>query len=797
MAESVDIVVRTTGADTAASQFNKLSDAADKSAGSVQKVQTQSDALTNALGFLQGALLAIGAGELIRGYTDLADTFQGIVSRLKLVTTNADELVATEQKLLDVANETRGSFEGTANLYTKLASQTSQLGIDQKDLIPAITTVNQLIAISGATATEAKAGLLQFSQGLASNRFQGDELRSVLENLPALGQAIAKGLGTTTAGLRAMGKEGQLTTKLVLDALAKSAPEIAKQFQAITPTIGQAFQVLKNNVLQMVGVFDQVNSVGNRFASVILFVANNIQNFVKAIGVAIFTMGAFYAGLYIESAWAAFGAAVASANARLLAYVVAAEAAGVQTTILQRIMVTFAPIINGTTGLLRTLWAVMAANPITAIITILAAAAAAVYMFGNQIKLTSNGSITLLGALVGSFNFLLAKLQAVWSFVINFFAPAFRFVGTVVSETFQLILDGAQKVVDFLAQFIPSLTGISDTVKAWSADWVKAMQDASKATEDTTLKAKDFGKGFKDAADTITGQGGVVPALQKLTEEERRASTALADYNKLVQKNNEELARTALLTRNAFGEMVEAVDEWARRSGAAFNSVKEQAASMASSVSDDLSSATSSASSFGGGVSGVSGGGSGGGSSGEFSFIPNSSDNSVYFNDPQTVKLAFEAQGGRDWGGVFQALKKFDTFLGKPGGDTALLGLYQKLQAEPKEAAHAFVQNYGYVNGYLQGMGLPGFATGGDFTVGGSGGTDSQLVQFMASPEEKVLVETPAQRRQRLAAQDGSARQQRNVIVNMNVTTPDANSFRRSKNQTYLALQAKLAGAIR
>ena len=797
MAESVDIVVRTTGADTAASQFNKLSDAADKSAGSVQKVQTQSDALTNALGFLQGALLAIGAGELIRGYTDLADTFQGIVSRLKLVTTNADELVATEQKLLDVANETRGSFEGTANLYTKLASRTSQLGIDQKDLIPAITTVNQLIAISGATATEAKAGLLQFSQGLASNRFQGDELRSVLENLPALGQAIAKGLGTTTAGLRAMGKEGQLTTKLVLDALAKSAPEIAKQFQAITPTIGQAFQVLKNNVLQMVGVFDQVNSVGNRFASVILFVANNIQNFVKAIGVAIFTMGAFYAGLYIESAWAAFGAAVASANARLLAYVVAAEAAGVQTTILQRIMVTFAPIINGTTGLLRTLWAVMAANPITAIITILAAAAAAVYMFGNQIKLTSNGSITLLGALVGSFNFLLAKLQAVWSFVINFFAPAFRFVGTVVSETFQLILDGAQKVVDFLAQFIPSLTGISDTVKAWSADWVKAMQDASKATEDTTLKAKDFGKGFKDAADTITGQGGVVPALQKLTEEERRASTALADYNKLVQKNNEELARTALLTRNAFGEMVEAVDEWARRSGAAFNSVKEQAASMASSVSDDLSSATSSASSFGGGVSGVSGGGSGGGSSGEFSFIPNSSDNSVYFNDPQTVKLAFEAQGGRDWGGVFQALKKFDTFLGKPGGDTALLGLYQKLQAEPKEAAHAFVQNYGYVNGYLQGMGLPGFATGGDFTVGGSGGTDSQLVQFMASPEEKVLVETPAQRRQRLAAQDGSARQQRNVIVNMNVTTPDANSFRRSKNQTYLALQAKLAGAIR
>ncbi len=38
------------------------------------------------------------------------------------------------------------------------------------------------------------------------------------------------------------------------------------------------------------------------------------------------------------------------------------------------------------------------------------------------------------------------------------------------------------------------------------------------------------------------------------------------------------------------------------------------------------------------------------------------------------------------------------------------------------------------------------FAQGGTFTVGGSGGTDSQLVQFMATPGETVTVETPGQR---------------------------------------------------
>jgi hypothetical protein len=38
---------------------------------------------------------------------------------------------------------------------------------------------------------------------------------------------------------------------------------------------------------------------------------------------------------------------------------------------------------------------------------------------------------------------------------------------------------------------------------------------------------------------------------------------------------------------------------------------------------------------------------------------------------------------------------------------------------------------------------IPGFATGGSFTVGGSGGTDSQLMQFRATPGEMVDIRRP------------------------------------------------------
>lgn len=47
----------------------------------------------------------------------------------------------------------------------------------------------------------------------------------------------------------------------------------------------------------------------------------------------------------------------------------------------------------------------------------------------------------------------------------------------------------------------------------------------------------------------------------------------------------------------------------------------------------------------------------------------------------------------------------------------------------------------------------PGFMTGGNFTVGGTGGADSQMVAFRATPGEQVTVSTPTQVRKGTAAQ--------------------------------------------
>lgn len=823
MAETVDIVVKTTGAREAGEQFRGLADAADKSAQTVKKSADSVDYLRS----IYSAFVSVVAGysvlELAKGYANLSDTFTGIVNRLKAVSSSAAELVATEEKLLQVANSTRADFKGTADLYSKLAANTAQLGIDQKDLIPTITTVNQLIALSGATAEESRAGLLQFSQALASNRFQGDELRSVLENLPALGAAIAKGLNTTTAGLRTMGEQGQLTTKLVLDALSKSAPEIAKQFSNLQPTISGAFQVLKNNLLQLVGTFDQVNGVGGRVASIILVVANNLTTLIRLVGVATAAVAAYYAGLAVTAGWNAFVSGINLVIARIAAANVVLGYAGTQLSLFRAALLFVTTPLAAVRAGVAALWAVIAANPITAIVTILGLAAAAVYAFGDSINITANGSINLWGAVAGTLNYLWSLLKQLGTFVATQLGPIFTAFGQFFMSVWTSIFNAVKRVVDYFAQFIPALSGLSAALGGFGANWIKAMEDASKATGGlatavTGLSGAQQGavaaggavagvtKQLGDASIQTAGEIGDLTgktalwasatddagdSLEALRRKQQAARQQLEDYTASIKRQREEMERLALTTRNAMGEMVTVTDEWARRSGAAFNSVKEGAASTASSVAESMASVVESAQSAANSIGsiGSSGGGGGGGGGGSFS--------STYLNDPATVKMAYESQGGSNWGEIGNALMVFDNLYGHPGGDTATQRLWNLLSKEPREAAHSFVTNYGYVNAAFAGMGLPTFATGGDFRVGGSGGTDSQLVQFMATPDENVLVETPAQRRARLEAQEVGVGKGKNVIVNMTVNTPDANSFRRSKSQTYLALRSKLSGATR
>lgn len=211
------------------------------------------DLSTKAFTQLRGAIVGVAAALGVRELSQYADSWQTIQNRLKVVSATTDELRSATDGLFAISQRTRSSFEATAELYSRLARSSQQLGLTQQDLLGVTETINQAVAASGATSTEASAGLIQLAQGLASGALRGDELRSVLEQLPRLALALADGLNVPIGKLRDMGQEGQLTAEAVIRALKDQGPAIAAEFDALVPTVTQSFQTVRNALIKEVG----------------------------------------------------------------------------------------------------------------------------------------------------------------------------------------------------------------------------------------------------------------------------------------------------------------------------------------------------------------------------------------------------------------------------------------------------------------------------------------------------------------------------------------------------------------
>lgn len=126
------------------------------------------------------------------------------------------------------------------------------------ELLQFTRTIQQMTAISGAGAEEAKAAIIQLAQGLASGALRGDEFNSVAEQMPILLEVLQKSLGKTRAELRKMAEDGELTPQLILGARPKKLPKKSSVNEQMPLTIGRAMNQLSNSWLGFVGNTDKL-----------------------------------------------------------------------------------------------------------------------------------------------------------------------------------------------------------------------------------------------------------------------------------------------------------------------------------------------------------------------------------------------------------------------------------------------------------------------------------------------------------------------------------------------------------
>lgn len=116
--ERIIIVVEERGTRRVKREIRDVGDTSKRSAASVNLLRT--------------ALIALGGAAVARTLIRTGDSVTNIQNRLKLVTTDAANLNAVFNELVDVSNRTRTSFESNAELFTRTALATRELGLSAR-----------------------------------------------------------------------------------------------------------------------------------------------------------------------------------------------------------------------------------------------------------------------------------------------------------------------------------------------------------------------------------------------------------------------------------------------------------------------------------------------------------------------------------------------------------------------------------------------------------------------------------------------------------------------------------------
>ena len=257
----------------------------DRLSGSLQKIKAQSAAMAtstrsasksvSAFGFSLGRLAsAAGAFLSIRETGQAIESWQQIGNRLRLVTDNTNDFVLAQERVFQIAQNSRAPLKETADLYTQLSISSKSLGANSRSIAQVTETIAKAMAVSGSSTQAASAALVQLNQAFASGVLRGQELNSVLEQAPALADAIARGLGVPREKLRELGEQGRITSKDLFDALKSQGDAVDDLFGRTEATSGQSILKIRNNFTKLLGdIADATGAVGS-FNSVLASIAD-------------------------------------------------------------------------------------------------------------------------------------------------------------------------------------------------------------------------------------------------------------------------------------------------------------------------------------------------------------------------------------------------------------------------------------------------------------------------------------------------------------------------------------------
>jgi tape measure domain-containing protein len=240
---TVDIQVNSQGAVNSIRNVNAAATQLERQVNNTNRSVKQLETAFAGLGVAVAGMNALNIAKDFFATANAADAAQ---RRIKLVSQGLDDY----RLVLQVAQNASSRFglsqteasRAIADIYTRLRP----VGYNLSAINAIYEGFNTAVKLSGVEASAASAAFLQLSQGLGSGTLQGDELRSVLEQMPSIAQAIAKEMDINVGSIKKFGSEGKITADVIVRALDRIRTEGAGKLAEALNTPQQKIIDLQN-----------------------------------------------------------------------------------------------------------------------------------------------------------------------------------------------------------------------------------------------------------------------------------------------------------------------------------------------------------------------------------------------------------------------------------------------------------------------------------------------------------------------------------------------------------------------
>lgn len=306
-------------------EFQGVGDSGEREFGRIERAADSVGAVvTRVMGIL-------GAAISIRQIVTYADTWTDLRSRVDLASGSQERGAAVMERLNQMARRTYSSLEQTTESYLANNTALRDLGMTTRESLDFTEALNNALVVSGARQQRAEQISNALSQAMALGQLRGQQLNTVIQNGGRVAELLAAELGVTGNELRGLGAQGRITGDVIRRALVGNLELLREEADNMPETIGDAFTLMGNAALTLVGTFDTLLGASGGVAQGIIFLADNLQQ-VASYGIA---LAGFMAGRWVASMIAAqvkalglSGALIALRNSIIRASIIGALIVG-------------------------------------------------------------------------------------------------------------------------------------------------------------------------------------------------------------------------------------------------------------------------------------------------------------------------------------------------------------------------------------------------------------------------------------------------------------------------------------